>query len=175
MHILTLEPFLRFDGAKKTEGIKLKSNCRIARKYCDDEAVEWVYCDRPSDRFEVRVRRNPKHKYLGIGFAERDTRLNNENWFSRHSWLIYTGNCAVSDRNEWGPKGFSDIDENSVVSITKDFAHRTLVFRVDGMEPREIFGRPYGRRITGLSDKQFSELLGVVEMRWKDDAVEIVQ
>ena len=129
----------------------------------------------PSDRFEVRIRRNPQHNSLYIGFAAPDVPLDDSSAFRKQSFLITTGNSKLIERYIAGPEGKSNIRENAVVSVAKDFAHRALVFRVDGNELFNTAGKPYGRRETGLSAEQFAALVGAVLMGWKDDEVEIVQ
>ena len=132
-------------------------------------------CAVPSDRFEVRIRRNPNKCNLFIGFAAPDAPLDDWSAFGKQSFLLYTGDSQLVERNNLGPKGKSPIGENAVVSVAKDFAHRALVFRVDGNELFDKAGKPYGRRETGLSAEQFAALVGAVTIGYKDDEVEIVQ
>ena len=73
IHII--EALVSFDASKQTLGIQLCNDCLIARQSSEDQKWEWVVCAVPSDRFEVRVRRNPKHKNLFIGFTESDSSL----------------------------------------------------------------------------------------------------
>ena len=129
----------------------------------------------PSDRFEVKIRRNPLDCGLFIGFAAPDAPLDDLSAFWKQSFQITTGNSQLFERGNWGPEGASHIRENAVVSVAKDFAHRALVFRVDGNELFDRAGKPYGRRETGLRAEQFAALVGAVQMLWKDDEMEIVQ
>ena len=127
----------------------------------------------PSDRFVVRILRNPQHNNLYIGLAAPDAPLDDWSAFMKQSFLIHTYISQLFERGKWGPRGKSSIGENAVVSVAKDFAHRALIFRVDGNELFE--GKPYGRRETGLSAEQFAALVGAIWMLCKDYEVEIVQ
>ena len=170
---LSLDSLVRFDAAKRTAGMQLTDDCCVARNTTG--RYEWVLCAVPSDRFEVRIRRSQQPRGLCIGFAAPDAPLDDWNAFWKQSFLIYTYNSQLYERGNWGPIGKSNIRENAVVSVANDFAHRALVFRVDGNELFDTAGKPYGRRETGLSAEQFAALVGAVQMRWKDDEVEIVQ
>ena len=173
--IHNLEALISFDASKQTPGVQLYNDCFIARQSSEDQKWEWVLCAVPSDRFEVRVRCNPKHMNLFIGFTESDSSLVDWMETSRNSWFIATCLCQIYECGKWGPAGKSGIQENAVVSVTKDFSHRALVFNVDGNEPCDNFGKPYGRRQTSLCEEKFAALVGIVAMFWKNDEVEIAQ
>ena len=134
-----------------------------------------MLCAVPSDRFEVRICRNPQHNSLYTGFAAPDAPLDDWSAFDTQSFQITTGGSQLFERGIGGPVGKSDIRENAVVSVAKDFVHRALVFCVDGNELFDENGKPYGRRETGLRAEQFAALVGAVALWWKDDEVEIVQ
>lgn len=173
--IISIGIAVSFDAAKQTGGIQLSDDCRVARQSSEDQKWEWVLCATPSSRFDVRIRRNPRHMNLFIGFTESNAPLDDWMASTRKNWFIATCLCQLYECGKWGPAGKSGIPENAVVSVSKDLARRAIVFRVDGNELFDSAGKPYGRRETGISDEKFTALVGVVALFWKDDEVEIIK
>ena len=135
--------------------------------------MERVLCTVPCDRFEVEIFRGWKHHNMAIGFAARDTQVEVEGDMDRKGFLLFAKNCQLCERQVDGPRGKNDLPKKAVVSITKDYTHKALIFRVDGMGLFDKKGNRYGRRDTGLSFKDFEELVGAVAIYGEDDEVTI--
>ena len=60
-----------------------------------------------------------------------------------------------------------------MVTVEKDFEKKALRFRVNGTDPNDQNGKPYGWQNTELTAEKFASLVGVVEMMWKDDELKL--
>ena len=57
----------------------------------------------------------------------------------------------------------NNIPEGAIVTVEKDYQTQSLKFRVNGADPINKDGLPFGWRPTGLSPEAFEALVGVVE------------
>lgn len=97
--------------------------------------------------------------------------------FDPHTWFICRAGSQLFEGGRAGPGTINNIPEGAILTVEKDFQTQTLRFRVNGADPVDKEGRPFGWRQTGLSPEAFESLVGVVEFDRNNlgDEVQLVE
>lgn len=94
--------------------------------------------------------------------------------FMERSWMLNTEFSRLYIRGRMGPFCETHIAEGAVVTVEKDAEKRAIRFLVDGEEPKESDGTPFGWQRTGLTSELFNSIVGGVMMLIQADMAEVI-